>query len=55
MAGAVVIVVIMVLVGPIAVFLGGAVWSALTGWLLAEDADARAGAADAGAADAGAA
>ncbi len=26
---------------PISVFLGGAIWSALLGWLLVEDADER--------------
>jgi hypothetical protein len=29
-------------VGPIGLFVVGAVWSAVTGWLLTEDADARA-------------
>jgi hypothetical protein len=28
-------------VGPIAVFFGGAIWSLITGWLGSEDADAR--------------
>jgi hypothetical protein len=37
--GAIVFVVAMVLVVPVAVMLGGAIWSALTGWLLVEDAE----------------
>jgi len=41
-AGGVVIVVVMLLVLPVAVMLGGAVWSALMGWLLVDDADRRA-------------
>jgi hypothetical protein len=40
--GVVLVVLVMVLVGPIAVMLGGAVWSALVGWLLGDDADTRA-------------
>jgi hypothetical protein len=39
--GGILIVVAMLVVLPIAVMLGGAVWSALTGWLLTEDAQAR--------------
>ena len=42
MAGGVVIVIVMVLIGPIAVMLGGAVWSAIVGWSLVEEADERA-------------
>ena len=42
MAGAVIIVIVMALIGPIAVMLGGAIWSALVGWLLVDDADQRA-------------
>jgi hypothetical protein len=41
MAGAIVIVVAMLIVLPVAVMLGGAAWSALMGWLLTDDADAR--------------
>jgi multidrug resistance efflux pump len=41
MAGAIVIVVAMLLVLPVAVMLGGAIWSALMGWLLTDDAQAR--------------
>ena len=43
MPGGIVIVVVMLLVLPVAVMLGGAVWSALTGWLLSEDAASRNG------------
>lgn len=42
MPGAVIIVIVMALIGPIAVMLGGAVWSALVGWMLVDDADQRA-------------
>jgi hypothetical protein len=42
MVGVVLIVLALVVVGPIAVMLGGAVWSALLGWLLGDDADTRA-------------
>jgi hypothetical protein len=42
MLGVVLIVLVLVLVGPIAVMLGGAIWSALVGWLLGDDADTRA-------------
>lgn len=42
MPGAIVFVVVMVLVIPVAVMLGGAVWTALMGWLLSEDAHWRA-------------
>jgi hypothetical protein len=42
MLGVVLIVLALVIVGPIAVMLGGAVWSALIGWLLTDDADQRA-------------
>jgi hypothetical protein len=40
--GAIVILVAMFVVGPIGLFLAGAVWSALHGWLESADADARA-------------
>jgi len=40
--GVVLIVLALVLVGPIAVMLGGAIWSAVVGWLLGDDADTRA-------------
>lgn len=39
-AGGIVIAVVMILVVPIAVMLGGAVWSGLIGWLSSADADA---------------
>ena len=42
MPGSLIIILVMVLIGPVAVMLGGAVWSALMGWLLADDADERA-------------
>lgn len=42
MLGVVLIVLALVLIGPIAVMLGGAIWSALVGWLLVDDADQRA-------------
>ena len=47
MAGAIVFAVAMVLVVPVAVMFGGAIWSALFGWLASEDAHDRAGPADA--------
>jgi hypothetical protein len=40
--GVVLIVLTLVLVGPIAVMLGGAVWSGIVGWLLGDDAETRA-------------
>ena len=36
------VLILLVLVGPIAVMLAGAIWSALVGWLLGDDADTRA-------------
>jgi hypothetical protein len=41
-SGPVIIAIVMIIVGPIAVMLGGAAWSALVGWLLGDDADQRA-------------
>jgi hypothetical protein len=41
MAGAIVFAVAMVLVVPVAVMFGGAIWSALFGWLASEDANQR--------------
>jgi hypothetical protein len=38
MAGAIVFAVAMVLVVPVAVMFGGAIWSALFGWIASEDA-----------------
>jgi hypothetical protein len=40
-AGGIVIAVVMLLLLPIAIMLGGAIWSALLGFLLVEDAEAR--------------
>ena len=42
MLGVVIIVAVLVLLGPIAVMVGGAAWSALVGWLVGDDADRRA-------------
>jgi hypothetical protein len=41
MAGAVLMVVVMVLVVPVAIMFGGAIWSALFGWISSDDADHR--------------
>jgi hypothetical protein len=40
--GGIVIAAIMLLVFPVLIMFGGAIWSALMGWLLVEDADQRA-------------
>ena len=40
--GAVLIVIAMVLVLPVAIMLGGALWSAIIGWLATDDAETRA-------------
>jgi multidrug resistance efflux pump len=40
--GAAIFVVVMVLVIPVAVMLGGAIWTALMGWFLVDDAKVRA-------------
>ena len=42
MPGAIIFVVAMALVVPVAVMFGGAIWSALVGWLLVDDAERRA-------------
>ena len=42
MLGAVLIVLALVVVGPIAVMLGGAIWSALVGWLVLDDVEQQA-------------
>ena len=39
MVGALLMVVTMVLVVPVAIMFGGAIWSALFGWISSEDAD----------------
>jgi hypothetical protein len=41
-AGGIIIAVVMLLLLPVAVMLGGAIWSALLGWFLVDDADHRA-------------
>jgi hypothetical protein len=46
MGGAILILVAMFIAGPIGVFAAGVIWSAINGWLLSEDADARAKAPD---------
>jgi hypothetical protein len=43
--GAVIILVVLFVIGPIALFVGGAIWSAVFGWVTVDDADRRAGAA----------
>jgi hypothetical protein len=40
--GVVLVVLTLVLVGPVAVMLGGAVWSGAVGWMVGDDAEARA-------------
>ena len=40
-AGGIIIAVVMLLLLPVAIMLGGAIWSALMGFLLVEDAEAR--------------
>jgi hypothetical protein len=40
-AGGIVIAVVMLLLLPVAIMLGGAIWSALMGFLLVDDAEAR--------------
>jgi hypothetical protein len=42
LAGPILVIVALVLVGPIAVMLAGAIWSAIVGWLLVDDAETRA-------------
>ncbi|MEZ5171651.1 MAG: hypothetical protein R3A49_13045 [Acidimicrobiia bacterium] len=39
MPGGILIVIGMVIVAPIAIFIGGAIWSALLGWFLVEDTE----------------
>jgi hypothetical protein len=41
MLGVVLIVLALVLVGPILIMFSGAVWAALVGWLLVDDAERR--------------
>jgi hypothetical protein len=40
-AGGIIIAVVMLVLLPVAIMLGGAIWSALLGFLLVEDAEAR--------------
>jgi len=42
LVGPVLIILVLVLIGPVAVMLGGAVWSGVVGWLLGDDAGTRA-------------
>ena len=42
MVGVVLVVLVIFIVGPVGLFVVGGAWSALTGWLLSADADARA-------------
>lgn len=42
MPGSLIIILVMVVIGPVAVMLAGAAWSALMGWCLGDDADQRA-------------
>ena len=42
MVGVVLILLALFVIGPIAVFAGGGIWSALVGWESSEDADASA-------------
>ena len=39
MSGAALIVIVMVLVGPIAVMLAGAIWAGLFGWAVGDDVE----------------
>jgi hypothetical protein len=41
--GAIIFVVVMVAIVPVAIMFGGAIWSALFGWVVSDDADSRAG------------
>ena len=41
MIGVVLILLVIFVIGPIGLFVVGAAWSAVTGWLMSEDADAR--------------
>jgi hypothetical protein len=46
MLGVVLILLFMFVVGPIALFVVGAIWSAVFGWSLVDDTERHAGAAD---------
>ena len=39
MPGAVALLIVMFILGPIALFLGGAIWSGLFGWMLVDETD----------------
>lgn len=39
--GGVAVVVVLVIAGPVALFLGGAIWSAAMGWFATDDAERR--------------
>ena len=43
-AGPVLVLLALFIVGPIGLFIVGGIWSALQGWLMSDDADARAAA-----------
>jgi len=38
-AGAILVVIAMFVIGPIALFAAGAIWSALFGWMLSDEAE----------------
>ena len=44
MAGVVLILLALFVIGPIGLFIVGGIWAALQGWLMSDDADARAAA-----------
>ena len=48
MLGAILVLVGLFVIGPMLLFFGGAMWSALLGWALVDDADRRAGDGDDG-------
>ena len=39
MIGALLLIFAMLVIGPVGLFLVGAIWSGITGWLLSDDAD----------------
>lgn len=39
--GGVAVVIVLVLIGPVALFVGGGIWAAVVGWLAADDAERR--------------
>jgi hypothetical protein len=42
MGGPIILLLVMFVIGPIGIFITGAIWSAANGWLLSADADDRA-------------